>query len=95
MTALGHWAARQGARYAYLQVATVNRAGHCRVHSGLGFIPSPRATAILSCLALSDGAHRSPLLRTQRTLRFLTGDPVGRRIAPAGSSPGVTTEPFW
>ena len=24
MTALGHWAARQGARYAYVQVATIN-----------------------------------------------------------------------
>ena len=38
MAALGHWAARQGARYAYLQVSTVNESGiaACR---RLGFVP--------------------------------------------------------
>ena len=37
MAALGHWAARQGARYAYLQVATVNEPGIAAYRS-LGFI---------------------------------------------------------
>ena len=37
MAALGHWAARQGARYAYLQVATVNQPGIAAYRS-LGFI---------------------------------------------------------
>jgi N-acetylglutamate synthase len=37
MAALGHWAARQGARYAYLQVATVNELGIAAYRS-LGFI---------------------------------------------------------
>jgi N-acetylglutamate synthase len=37
MAALGHWAARQGARYVYLQVATVNEPGIAAYHS-LGFI---------------------------------------------------------
>jgi N-acetylglutamate synthase len=36
MAALGHWAARQGARYAYLQVATVNQPGIAAYRS-LGF----------------------------------------------------------
>ena len=37
MAALGNWAARQGARYAYLQVATVNESGIAAYRS-LGFI---------------------------------------------------------
>ena len=37
MAALGNWAARQGARYAYLQVATVNEPGIAAYRS-LGFI---------------------------------------------------------
>ena len=37
MAALGHWAARQGARYAYLQVSTVNELGIAAYRS-LGFI---------------------------------------------------------
>ena len=37
MAALGHWAARQGARYAYLQVATINQPGIAAYRS-LGFI---------------------------------------------------------
>lgn len=36
MTALGHWAARQGARYVYLQVAVANRPAH-RAYARLGF----------------------------------------------------------
>jgi N-acetylglutamate synthase len=38
MAGLGHWAARQGARYAYLQVATVNELG-IAAYRRLGFIP--------------------------------------------------------
>jgi ribosomal protein S18 acetylase RimI-like enzyme len=38
MAALGHWAARQGARYAYLQVATVNEPT-IAAYRGLGFVP--------------------------------------------------------
>jgi N-acetylglutamate synthase len=38
MAALGHWAARQGARYAYLQVATVNESG-IAAYRRLGFVP--------------------------------------------------------
>ena len=38
MAALGHWAARQGARYAYLQVATVNEPG-IAAYRRLGFVP--------------------------------------------------------
>jgi N-acetylglutamate synthase len=38
MAALGHWAARQGARYAYLQVATVNESAIAAYRS-LGFVP--------------------------------------------------------
>jgi ribosomal protein S18 acetylase RimI-like enzyme len=37
LAALGHWAARQGARYAYLQVATVNEPAIAAYHR-LGFI---------------------------------------------------------
>ena len=37
MAALGNWAARQGARYAYLQVATVNEPAIAAYRS-LGFI---------------------------------------------------------
>jgi N-acetylglutamate synthase len=37
MAALGHWAARQGARYVYLQMATVNEPGIAAYRS-LGFI---------------------------------------------------------
>jgi N-acetylglutamate synthase len=37
MAALGHWAARQGARYAYLQVATVNESA-IAAYQRLGFI---------------------------------------------------------
>ncbi len=37
MAALGHWAARQGARYVYLQVATVNEPG-IAAYLSLGFI---------------------------------------------------------
>lgn len=37
IAALGHWAARQGARYAYLQVATVNELG-ISAYRSLGFI---------------------------------------------------------
>jgi len=38
MAALGHWAARQGTRYAYVQVATVNEPGIAAYRS-LGFMP--------------------------------------------------------
>ena len=38
MAALGHWAARQGARYAYLQVSTVNESG-IAAYRRLGFVP--------------------------------------------------------
>jgi N-acetylglutamate synthase len=38
MAALGHWAARQGARYAYVQVATGNEPGTA-VYRSLGFMP--------------------------------------------------------
>jgi N-acetylglutamate synthase len=38
MAALGHWAARQGARYAYLQVATVNEPA-IAAYRRLGFVP--------------------------------------------------------
>jgi N-acetylglutamate synthase len=38
MSALGHWAARQGARYAYLQVATVNEPA-IAAYRRLGFVP--------------------------------------------------------
>ena len=37
MTALGHWAARQGARYVYIQVATVNEPV-LAVYGKLGFV---------------------------------------------------------
>ena len=37
MAALGHWAARQGARYAYIQVATVNEPA-IAAYQRLGFI---------------------------------------------------------
>lgn len=37
MTALGHWAARQGARYAYIQVATANEPA-LAAHGRLGFV---------------------------------------------------------
>ena len=37
MAALGHWSARQGARYTYLQVATVNESA-IAAYSGLGFV---------------------------------------------------------
>jgi GNAT superfamily N-acetyltransferase len=37
MTALGHWAARQGARYVYIQVATVNEPA-LAAHGRLGFV---------------------------------------------------------
>jgi ribosomal protein S18 acetylase RimI-like enzyme len=38
IAALGHWAARQGARYAYLQVATVNEPA-IAAYRRLGFVP--------------------------------------------------------
>jgi GNAT superfamily N-acetyltransferase len=38
---LGHWAARQGARYAYVQVATVNEAA-VAAYTKLGFFPHHR-----------------------------------------------------
>jgi N-acetylglutamate synthase len=41
MATLGHWAARQGARYAYVQVATVNQAG-IAAYTRLGFAPHHR-----------------------------------------------------
>jgi N-acetylglutamate synthase len=37
MAALGHWAARQGARYAYVQVATVNQSA-IGAYTTLGFV---------------------------------------------------------
>lgn len=37
MRALGHWAARRGARYAYLQVAQENRSAH-EAYGRLGFV---------------------------------------------------------
>ena len=37
MAALGHWAARQGARYAYVQVATVNELA-TGAYTTLGFV---------------------------------------------------------
>lgn len=37
MAALGHWAARQGARYAYVQVATVNEAA-IGAYTRMGFV---------------------------------------------------------
>ena len=37
MAALGHWAARQGARYAYVQVATVNEPA-IAAYTKLGFV---------------------------------------------------------
>jgi GNAT superfamily N-acetyltransferase len=37
MAALGHWAARQGARYAYVQVATVNQPA-IGAYTTLGFV---------------------------------------------------------
>jgi N-acetylglutamate synthase len=41
MTALGHWAARRGARYVYLQVAAANRAA-VTAYERLGFRPHHR-----------------------------------------------------
>jgi GNAT superfamily N-acetyltransferase len=41
MARLGHWAARQGARYAYVQVATVNEAA-VAAYTKLGFSPHHR-----------------------------------------------------
>jgi N-acetylglutamate synthase len=41
MAKLGHWAARQGARYAYVQVATVNEAA-IAAYTRLGFVPHHR-----------------------------------------------------
>ena len=41
MATLGHWAARQGARYVYVQVATVNQAG-IATYTRLGFAPHHR-----------------------------------------------------
>jgi N-acetylglutamate synthase len=38
MTALGHWAARQGARYVYVQMATVNEPA-VATYGRLGFVP--------------------------------------------------------
>lgn len=38
MSALGHWAARQGARYAYVQVATINEPA-IAAYRRLGFVP--------------------------------------------------------
>jgi ribosomal protein S18 acetylase RimI-like enzyme len=37
MVALGHWAARQGARYAYVQVATINEPA-IDAYRKLGFV---------------------------------------------------------
>jgi GNAT superfamily N-acetyltransferase len=41
MAKLGHWAARQGARYAYVQVATVNEPA-IAAYTNLGFVPHHR-----------------------------------------------------
>jgi N-acetylglutamate synthase len=41
MAKLGHWAARQGARYAYVQVATVNEPA-IAAYTRLGFVPHHR-----------------------------------------------------
>jgi GNAT superfamily N-acetyltransferase len=41
MATLGHWAARQGARYAYIQVATVNEPA-IAAYTRLGFAPHHR-----------------------------------------------------
>jgi N-acetylglutamate synthase len=38
MSALGHWAARHGARYAYVQVATINEPA-IAAYRRLGFVP--------------------------------------------------------
>ena len=43
MTKLGHWAARQGARYAYVQVATVNEPA-IAAYTRLGFVAHHRYT---------------------------------------------------
>jgi ribosomal protein S18 acetylase RimI-like enzyme len=37
MAGLGHWAARQGARYSYVQVATVNDSA-IAAYTRLGFV---------------------------------------------------------
>lgn len=37
MVALGHWAARQGARYAYIQLTTANEPA-IAVYTKLGFV---------------------------------------------------------
>jgi N-acetylglutamate synthase len=41
MAALGHWAARQGARYAYVQVATINESA-IAAYTRLGFVTHHR-----------------------------------------------------
>jgi N-acetylglutamate synthase len=41
MAALGHWAARQGARYAYVQVATINESATA-AYTRLGFVTHHR-----------------------------------------------------
>jgi N-acetylglutamate synthase len=41
MAALGHWAARQGARYAYVQVATINESA-IATYTRLGFVTHHR-----------------------------------------------------
>ena len=60
MAALGHWAARQGARYAYVQVATANEPA-IGAYTTLGFVPSPlyRSTTDLQ---LPRGAQCAALL---------------------------------
>ena len=69
MAALGHWAARQGARYAYLQVATVNESAIAAYHQAR-LRPSPqlplsRSRSVRhSCLCLQ---NQPPLGFSQMT----------------------------
>ena len=64
MAALGHWSARQGARYAYLQVATVNEPAIAAYRS-LGFIPH------------HSYRYLAPAARGRRSLSAVTHPPGG------------------